>query len=85
MTCASCGAFIRYLPRDRLKIERTDKPANHPALKPPPAGAEWLGFIRASDQRWRLVTMASTLAGVWDGLLTGWMDGDKLAIPCERE
>jgi hypothetical protein len=90
MSCAGCGAFMRYLPQKadgtpayRHEARPEDAHAKH--LEPPTGEKwDWLGFVRQADGVWRPIARASTLEGCWDALLTTWQRGDLLAMPVRR-
>src|SRR6266542_5977771 len=86
--CARCGAFVRYLkqegaPEPKFEPKRPD--ASAAATAAPADDAEWVGWIRPADGRWRPVALAATLGKCWDVLLTCPLDGDRLALPCNPQ
>lgn len=87
MECGSCGAFVRYLPQHKetatpnYRYEPKPVDSHRRETAPPHEGDQWLGFVRSSDDLWRPVALAATLAACWEALLTSHMVGDRLAMP----
>jgi hypothetical protein len=83
--CASCKGFVRYLKQTATAPDYLHRPlppdAHLEARKAPPAGWDWLGWIRQHDGVWRPVALARTLACCWDALLHYPGKGDLLCIP----
>jgi hypothetical protein len=84
--CAHSGAYVRYLPRGgdgtpAYKLELRPPDASAISMAPPAPDAEWIGWVRPADGKWRPVALAQTLSRAWEALLHFPGDVDRLAIP----
>jgi hypothetical protein len=88
MGCRACGGFVRFLKQSKDQPDYRKEPrrpdAHQPELTPPATSWEWIGLIRHSDQVWRAVALAPTLARCWDSLLHYPGEGDRLCVPSKK-
>jgi hypothetical protein len=81
--CAKCGAFAHYLPQALAhKHKQADATPKH--MPAPKDSDVWLGLVRLADGVWRAVAKATTLAKLWDVILShpSW-PAEWLLVPSE--